>query len=111
MEELQAWITTWLDPQVVGGAAMHWSGRILAALTIFIVGRLLMRGVTTYATAGMRRVGLDDTLSRFLGNLLYMVLLLFLALAVFGTLGVDTSSFLTIVGAAGLAVALALKDS
>jgi small conductance mechanosensitive channel len=111
MEELQAWITTWLDPQLVGAAVMDWSGRIFAALLIFIVGRLLMRAVTTYATSGMRRVGFDDTLSRFLGNLLYMALLLSLALVVFGTLGVDTTSFLAIVGAAGLAVGLALKDS
>jgi small conductance mechanosensitive channel len=111
MESLQAWIATWIDPRVVGEAAMHWSGRILAALAIFVVGRLLMRGVTAWATTAMRRVGLDDTLSRFLGNVLYMALLLFLALAVFGTLGVDTTSFLAIVGAAGLAVGLALKDS
>ena len=54
---------------------------------------------------------MDDTLSRFLGNLLYMVLLLFLALTVFQTLGVPTTNFLAIVGAAGLAVGLALKDS
>jgi small conductance mechanosensitive channel len=111
MEQLQAWITTWLDPRWVGEAVMDWSGRILAALFIFIVGRLLMRGLTTWATAGMRRVGLDDTLSRFLGNLLYIVLLVFLALTVFQTLGVPTTNFLAIVGAAGLAVGLALKDS
>jgi small conductance mechanosensitive channel len=111
MEQLQAWITTWLDPRWVGEAVMDWSGRILAALFIFIVGRLLMRGLTNWATAGMRRVGLDDTLSRFLGNLLYIVLLVFLALTVFQTLGVPTTNFLAIVGAAGLAVGLALKDS
>jgi small conductance mechanosensitive channel len=111
MEQLQAWITTWLDPRLVGEAVMDWSGRILAALFIFIVGRLLMRGLTNWATAGMRRVGLDDTLSRFLGNLLYIVLLVFLALTVFQTLGVPTTNFLAIVGAAGLAVGLALKDS
>jgi small conductance mechanosensitive channel len=111
MEQLQAWITAWLDPRLVGEAVMDWSGRILAALLIFIVGRLLMRGITNGATAGMRRVGLDDTLSRFLGNLLYIVLLVFLALTVFQTLGVPTTNFLAIVGAAGLAVGLALKDS
>jgi len=111
MDQLQAWITTWLDPQLVGAAVMHWSGRILAALAIFIVGRLLMRSLTSWATSGMRRVGFDDTLSRFLGNLLYIVLLLFLALTVFETLGVRTFNFVAIVGAAGLAVALALKDS
>ena len=59
----------------------------------------------------MRRVGLDDTLTRFLGNLLYMVLLVFLVLTAFSALGVPTTNFLAIVGAAGLAVGLALKDS
>jgi small conductance mechanosensitive channel len=111
MEQLQAWITAWIEPRLVGEVVMDWSGRILAALLIFIVGRLLMRGLTNGATAGMRRVGLDDTLSRFLGNLLYIVLLVFLALTVFQTLGVPTTNFLAIVGAAGLAVGLALKDS
>jgi len=111
METLQTWVTTWLDPRVVGSAVMDWGGRILGALLIFIVGRMLMRGLTTWATVGMRRVGMDDTLSRFLGNLLYIVLLVFLALTVFQTLGVPTTNFLAIVGAAGLAIGLALKDS
>jgi small conductance mechanosensitive channel len=111
METIQTWITTWLDPRVVGEAAMDWSGRIIGALVIFIIGRILMRGLTTWATVAMRRVGMDDTLSRFLGNLLYIVLLVFLGLTVFQTLGVPTTNFLAIVGAAGLAVGLALKDS
>ena len=111
MNELQAWITTWLDPRSVGEAVLDWSGRVVAALLIFIVGRMLMRGLTTYATAAMRRVGLDDTLSKFLGNLLYMVLLIFVGLTAFGALGVPTTNFLAILGAAGLAVGLALKDS
>jgi small conductance mechanosensitive channel len=59
----------------------------------------------------MRRVGVDDTLTRFLGNLLYMVLLIFLVLTAFSALGVPTTNFLAIVGAAGLAIGLALKDS
>jgi small conductance mechanosensitive channel len=111
MEQLQAWITTWLDPHAVGEAVMDWSGRIFAALLIFIVGRWLMRAVTVSATAAMRRVGMDDTLSRFLGNLIYIVLLVFLALTVAGSLGVETLNFVAILGAAGLAVGLALKDS
>src|SRR5262245_9314063 len=111
METIQAWITTWLDPRVVGTAVMDWGGRILGALVIFIIGRMLMRGLTTWATAAMRRVGMDDTLSRFLGNLLYIVLLVFLGLTVFQTLGVPTTNFVAILRAAGLAVGLALKDS
>ena len=90
METLQSWFTTWVDPRVVGEAVMDWGGRIAGALLIFIVGRLLMRALTNRATAAMRRVGMDDTLSRFLGNLLYIALLILLALSVFKTLGVDT---------------------
>ena len=90
---------------------MDWGGRILGALVIFIIGRMLMRGLTTWATAAMRRVGMDDTLSRFLGNLIYMALLVFVGITAFGALGVPMGSFLAIVGAAGLAIGLALKDS
>ena len=111
METLQAWITTWLDPKVVGTAVMDWGGRIVGALVIFLIGRMLMRALTSRATAAMRRLGMDDTLSRFLGNLLYIVLLVLLALTVFKTLGVETTSFLAILGAAGLAVGLALQNS
>ena len=111
METVQTWITTWLDPHTVGAAVMAWGGRIAGALLIFIVGRMLMRALTNRATDAMRRVGMDDTLSRFLGNLLYIALLIVLALTVFKTLGVDTLNFVAILGAAGLAVGLALKDS
>lgn len=59
----------------------------------------------------MLRVGRDATLSRFFANLTYIVLVVFVALTAINTLGVPTANFLAIVGAAGLAVGLALKDS
>ncbi|MET0203990.1 MAG: mechanosensitive ion channel domain-containing protein [Casimicrobiaceae bacterium] len=111
MEELRALLSTWLDPRVVGEVVMAWSGRVLAALAIFVIGRWVLRALTGWVTRAMRRVGLDDTLTRFLGNLLNMVLLIFLVLTAFSALGVPTTNFLAIVGAAGLAVGLALKDS
>ena len=111
MEDLQALLSTWLDPRVVGEVVVAWSGRVLAALAIFVIGRWFLRALTGWVTRAMRRVGLDDTLTRFLGNLLYMVLLIFLVLTAFSALGVPTTNFLAIVGAAGLAVGLALKDS
>jgi len=104
-------LSTWLDPRFLGEIAVAWSGRVLAALAIFIIGRVCLRALTRWATMAMRRVGLDDTLNRFLGNLLHIVLLVFLALTAFQALGVPTTNFLAIVGAAGLAVGLALKDS
>lgn len=111
MAELSAWFSTWLEPSLVGDILLLWGGRVLAALAIFVIGRLLLRGLTKWATSAMQGVGLDSTVSRFLGNLLYTVLLVFLALTAFAALGVPTTNFLAILGAAGLAVGLALKDS
>lgn len=111
MARLQELFASWLDPEKLGDLALLWSGRVLAALAIFLIGRLFLRALTNTATGAMRRVGLDDTLSRFLGNMFYIVLLVFLALTAFTALGVPTINFLAIVGAAGLAVGLALKDS
>jgi len=111
MAELQELFASWLDPQKLGDIALTWSGRVLAALAIFIIGRWFLSAIASSATSGMRRVGLDDTLTRFLSNLLYLVLLVFLVLTAFTALGVPTTNFLAIVGAAGLALGLVLKDS
>ncbi len=111
MAELQAFLSTWFDPRLVGAVMLTWSGRLLAALVIFLIGRMLLKALSSRATTAMRRVGVDDTSSRFLSNLLYMVLLVFVVLTAFWTLGVQMTSFVAILGAAGLAVGLAFKDS
>ncbi|MBH98291.1 MAG: mechanosensitive ion channel protein MscS [Rhodospirillaceae bacterium] len=54
---------------------------------------------------------MDKTLSRFLSNILFIALMLFVVLASLNALGVNTINFLAILGAAGLAIGLALKDS
>jgi small conductance mechanosensitive channel len=111
MADLQALFSTWLDPELLGPLLATWSGRILAALAIFVVGRLLLRVLTRSASAAMRRVGFDDTLNRFLGNLLSTVLLVVLVLTALTVLGVPTTTAFALVGAAGLAIALGLKDT
>lgn len=111
MDNLIAFLSTWLDPRVVGEVVMTWGGRVLAALLIFLIGRLIARGLTRLFSHTVQKVGLDNTVARFLGNLIYMVLLVFVMLTAISTLGVDTTNFLAIVGAAGLAIGLALKDS
>ena len=111
MEDLRALLSVWLDPQFVGEIVLAWSGRLLAALAIFVIGRIVARALSAWLTRAVKRVGVDDTLCRFLGNLIYMVLLVFVVLTAISALGVPTTNFLAIVGAAGLAVGLALKDS
>jgi small conductance mechanosensitive channel len=111
MADLAAWFSSWLDTRSLGDALLLWGGRVVAALAIFFLGRLLLRAVSNWATAALLRVGLDSTLARFLGNLLNIVLLVFLVLTALGALGVQTLNFVALLGAAGVAIGLALKDS
>ena len=111
VDSLLASLGEWIDPTVVGPLALGWSGRIAAALIVFIVGRWLARSATGGIRRGMDRAGVDATLSRFLGNLIYIMLIALVVLTALSTLGINTTNFLAIVGAAGLAVGLALKDS
>jgi small conductance mechanosensitive channel len=111
MEELRAWISSFVNPEYVGQLVMTWSGRILAALVIFLIGRLVARALSTWFGRAVLGVGRDHTLSRFLANLTYMVLVVFVVLTAISVLGVPTTNFLAILGAAGLAIGLALKDS
>jgi small conductance mechanosensitive channel len=111
MEDLMTFLSTWIEPRVVGEVVMTWGGRLLAALLIFVIGRLIARLLTRLIDRAMQRVGVDATVARFLSNLTYMVLLVFVLMTVMSTLGVDTTNFLAILGAAGLAIGLALKDS
>ena len=59
----------------------------------------------------MEKNNVDPTLSSFLKNILYYILLTAVIIAAAGQVGINTTSFLTVLGAASLAIGLALKDS
>ena len=84
---------------------------LVTAIAIFYVGRmvvgLLMRGLKKM----MQAQDVDVTLQTFVGNLVRMVLLVFVIIAAISALGIQTTSFIAIVGAAGLAIGLALQGS
>jgi small conductance mechanosensitive channel len=84
---------------------------LVTAIAIFYVGRmvvgLLMRGLKKM----MQAQDVDVTLQTFVGNLVRMVLLVFVIIAAISALGIQTTSFIAIIGAAGLAIGLALQGS
>jgi small conductance mechanosensitive channel len=85
--------------------------KILAALAIFIVGRWVAKGVRKLLQRVMTKSKVDSTLVTFTANLAYIALLAFIVIAALGQLGIQTTSFIAILGAAGLAVGLALQGS
>ncbi|TYT76107.1 mechanosensitive ion channel family protein [Desulfobotulus mexicanus] len=85
--------------------------RVLAALAIFIIGRMIAGSIRKMLKTAMDRSKIDPTLSGFFTSVVYFGILTFVIIAALGKLGVQTTSFIAILGAAGLAVGLALQGS
>ena len=81
------------------------------ALVIFIIGRWAAGRIATVAVKAGERAGADQTLATFLRSVIYMALLVLVIVAAIDRVGVPVTSFLAVLGAAGLAIGLALKDS
>jgi small-conductance mechanosensitive channel len=88
-----------------------WSLRLLAALLIFWVGRWLVRRLCNALDRILGRAGVDATLGGFLRNIAYAVMLVLVIMTALTALGIPTTSMFALLGAAGLAVGLAIKDS
>jgi small conductance mechanosensitive channel len=84
---------------------------IFVALVIFYVGRFVVRMVTKMLRKGMQKQEVDKTLETFVCNFVNMLLMAFVFIAAISQLGVQTTSLIAVVGAAGLAVGLALQGS
>jgi small conductance mechanosensitive channel len=85
--------------------------KLVTALIIFIIGRWVARWLAGLVEKGMSKAGTDSTLTGFLRNIVYIGLLTFVILAAIAQLGVQTTSFIAVLGAAGFAVGLALQGS
>jgi small conductance mechanosensitive channel len=102
------WITT-RDFLTTNGIQM--SINIILAGLIFYIGRWIARILTDLMEKGFHSAHFDPTLGKFISNVAYFALLIFVVVAALGRLGVPTASFVAAVGAAGLAVGLALQGS
>jgi len=85
--------------------------KLLAALLIFIIGKWIAKIISKLIHKAMMKSKTDATLAAFICNIVYFLLLIFVVIAAIGQLGVQTASFIAIIGAAGLAVGLALQGS
>lgn len=85
--------------------------KVLAAIVIFVVGRWIAKLITNVIRKMIRKGDVDPTISKFVGNMVYIALLAFVVLAALSQLGIQTTSFIAILGAAGLAIGLALQGS
>jgi small conductance mechanosensitive channel len=85
--------------------------KILAALAVFIIGRWVVKYLRNLIHRVMEKRDVDPTLVKFVANMAYVALLTFVIIAALGMLGIQTTSFIAVLGAAGLAIGLALQGS
>ena len=88
-----------------------YGARIIGALAILILGRIAVGIVAKFVKSGFAKSKTDETLARFLTSLTKFGLLAFVVIAALHTLGIQTTSFIAVIGAAGLAIGFALQGS
>ena len=90
---------------------IEFSPRLISALLIFLIGWYAIKVIKRVVTKIMIKREMEPTLSKFLADILIWTLKILLFVTVISRLGVENSSFVAIIGAAGLAIGLSLQGS
>jgi len=84
---------------------------LVISLLILVIGIWVARVIANIAQKAMIKSKVNKTLSVFVGNITYYAVVIFVILSFLERLGIKTTSFIALIGAAGLAIALALQGS
>ncbi len=96
---------------IIETVVLPWGIKIALAIAIFYIGRIVVAAVVKVAGKFMSARNMDEILVKFLSSILHWVLLLFVVIASLSQLGIDTTSLVALLGAAGLAIGLSLQSS
>jgi len=91
--------------------AMNYGPKLLLAILTYVIGSWLIGKITKLVDAGLEKSNTDVSLRGFLKSLISVILKLLLIISVVTMLGVETTSLIAVLGAAGLAIGLALQGS
>ncbi len=105
MEDAQVWINKGID------FAVEFGPKVLGAILIYIIGSWIIKKIVGVLKKVMLARHYDESLQKFLLNLVLWALKIFLIITVISTLGVETTSLAAVIAAAGLAIGLALQGS
>lgn len=97
--------------ETAGNFILYFGFKVLIALVIFVVGRMIAKWLRGVVEKALQKKDLDVAIQHFVSALVYYALLVFVIIASLGQLGIHTASFVAVIGAAGLAVGLALQGS
>ncbi|MEE9333910.1 MAG: mechanosensitive ion channel domain-containing protein [Granulosicoccaceae bacterium] len=105
---MKDWIT---NQGELPGQILGFASNAALALLIFLIGKWVARRLVDIGKRAALERGIEKTVGGFLSNIVYIALLAMVIIAAMARLGVPTASFIAILGAAGLAIGLALQGS
>ncbi|MBR9910758.1 MAG: mechanosensitive ion channel [Gammaproteobacteria bacterium] len=85
--------------------------KLLMAIVVYVIGKWLANAIANGLMKGLNSRKVDPTIGRFTRNIVYYVLLVIVVIATLSQLGIQTASFVAVLGAAGLAIGFALQGS
>lgn len=85
--------------------------KLLSAVLVFIIGKWIANLLAGILEKVMTKSKADQTLTKYTQNIVYFALMIFVVIMTLNKLGVQTTSFVAVIGAAGLAIGLALQGS
>jgi small conductance mechanosensitive channel len=99
-----------ISGQLQGLLVVH-GMKIIIALVIFIVGRWIVKAIRNFLKSMMTKKNVDPAVNSFVCSLIYVTLLIFVIIAALAQVGIQTTSLIAVLGAASLAIGLALQGS
>jgi small conductance mechanosensitive channel len=97
--------------KIVENYVVPYGINLLFAILIFIIGKMVAKGIVKVVVSLLQKASVDTILVSFISGIVGSLLMLFVIIAAVGQLGVDTTSLIALIGAAGLAVGLSLQSS
>ncbi|TNF07337.1 MAG: mechanosensitive ion channel [Gammaproteobacteria bacterium] len=97
--------------ETAGNIILYYGFKVLMAIVILIVGKYVAKWLSKTVETMLRKKEVDIAIQHFVSALVYYALLVFVVIAALGQVGIQTASFIAVIGAAGLAVGLALQGS
>lgn len=88
-----------------------WGLKVVGAIAVLVIGMMVAKTIRGSMSRGLARTKLDPTLIPFLSGMVYYTVVAFVVTAVLGLFGIQTTSLIALLGAAGLAVGLALQGT
>ena len=113
MEQLGLEITSFKNLDYIGFAMLcgKYAIRFIVSLLIFFVGKWIIGKLSFIIEKVISRIKIDPMLAGFLLNIIKTLLFIFVVLAALSNLGIETTSFIAVLGAVGLAIGMSFKDT